>query len=69
MVATLKIRRKLNQKIIKRSPLTRRNLTNLTKSNKVLNTNYHELSINGYAQQLYEKLYGNYMLKEKICKI
>ena len=23
--------------------------------------------MNGYAQQLYEKLYGNYMLKCKIC--
>ena len=29
------------------------------------NTNYHELSMNGCAQQLYEQLHGNYMLKEK----
>ena len=34
MVAKLKIIEKLNQKIIKRSPLTRRNPTNLTKSYK-----------------------------------
>ena len=30
----------------------------------LLNTNYHELSINGCTLQLYEKLYGNYMLKK-----
>ena len=29
------------------------------------NTNYHKLFMNGCAQQLYDKLHGNYMLKEK----
>lgn len=48
MVATLKIIRKLNQKIIRRKR----------------NTNYHELIMNGCAQQLYEQLHGNYMLKK-----
>ena len=29
-----------------------------------VNTNYHELFMNGCAQQLYEQLHGNYMLKK-----
>ena len=32
----------------------------------MFNTNYHELTINSMRSKLYEKLHGNYMLKEKI---
>ncbi len=35
----------------------------------ILNTNFHELFINGCAQQLYEQLHGHYMLKQNRPKI